>query len=297
MSNDPGNDPGASSGSQGGDPGSQSGSGAPAPVTVTAEMLGEYKDDATLKSFDGKPIAEVFKWAANASKLIGGEKLVLPQGKLDTPENWQHVFNKLGRPQSADGYKFEAPKLPEGMKLDEGLEKSFKAVSHYLGLLPWQAHGIYQMYNAAQVEAFKSAQAAESARAEETENALIAKLGTKEKYDEYVKGADAALKRFGGDPETVKAFIDKFGNDPLVVEVFGNVAKGMMEDAALRGDKNFNLMGEDAATKVKDIMSNKDNPLHKAYFEKNHPQHEFAVAEVTRLNELIHGNKPINMAG
>lgn len=297
MSNDPGNDPGANPGSQGGDPGSQSGSGAPAPVTINAEMLGEYKDDATLKSFDGKPVTEVFKWAANASKLIGGEKLVLPHGKLDTPENWQHVFNKLGRPKDADGYKFEAPKLPEGMKLDEGLEKSFKAASHYLGLLPWQAQGLYQMYNDMQVQAYTKTQQAENARAEETESALIAKLGTKEKYDEYVKGADAALKRFGGDPEAVQAFIDKFGNDPLVVEVFGNVAKGMLEDAALRGDKNFNLLGDDAATRVKDIMGNKDNPLNKAYFDKNHPQHQHAVDEVTRLNELIHGNKPINMAG
>jgi DNA-binding ferritin-like protein (Dps family) len=120
-------------------------------------------------------------------------------------------------------------------------------------------------------------------------------LGTKEKYDEYVTGAKAALERFGGAPADVAAFLDKYGNDPLVIKTFGNVAKGMMEDAALRGDTTFNLMGEDPAAKIKDIMTNKENKLNEAYLTKNHPQHDYAVAEVARLHEALHGNKPINM--
>lgn len=292
---DPVIDP-AAQGSQGG-PGSQPGGGASAPVTINAELLGEYKDDATLKSFEGKPVSEVFKWAANASKLIGGEKVVLPQGKLDTPENWQTVFDRLGRPKSADGYKLERPDLPEGMTVNEGFEKKFLAASHYLGLLPWQVKGLYQLYNGEQVAGFKDFEARQTELAEKSEAELIAELGSRQKYEEFVAGAHAALKKFAGDSGLVDEFIDKFGNDPTALRVFGNVARHMMEDAAIRGDKNFSLMGENAPAMVKDILNNQNNPLHKAYFEKNHPQHEFAVAEVARLNELIHGNKPINMAG
>lgn len=292
---DPVIDP-AAQGSQGG-PGSQPGGGASAPVTINAELLGEYKDDATLKSFEGKPVSEVFKWAANASKLIGGEKIVLPQGKLDTPENWQTVFDRLGRPKSADGYKLERPDLPEGMKINEDLEKGFKQISHFLGLLPWQTAGLYQFYNKMQIDGFKGEEARQAELAERTEAELIQELGTRQKYDEFVAGAHAALTKFAGNSELADEFIDKFGNDPTALRVFGNVARHMMEDAAVRGDKNFSLMGENAPAMVKDILNNQNNPLHKAYFEKNHPQHEFAVAEVARLNELIHGNKPINMAG
>lgn len=266
-------------------------------ATINADFLGEHKDDPVFKAFYGKPVTELLKSFKSAQSLIGGEKLVIPAGKLDNPENWNHVFDKLGRPKDADGYKLTRPQLPEGMNIDEGMEKAFKQVVHYLGVLPWQAEGLYQFYNKIQVDAFNQVQAAENKRAEETESALVQKLGTKEKYDEYVKGADAALKRFGGDPQTVQAFLDKFGNDPLVVEVFGNVAKGMIEDAALRGDKSFNLLGDDAGAKVKDILYNKDNPLNKAYFDKSHPQHQHAVDEVARLNTLVHGDKPINMAG
>ncbi len=288
MSNDPGSDPGAGSGSQGGDPGSQAGGGAAAPMVINAEMLGEYKDDPVFQPYHGKPISEVFKGYVNTSKLIGGEKLVIPSGKLDTPENWNHVFDKLGRPKDVSGYKFERPQLPEGMKYDEGMEKAFAAECHKAGILPKQAQAILNMWNKSQVDLFSSFEAAETKRAEELTDGLMKKLGTKEKYDEYVKGASAALNRFGGDPQTVQSFIEKFGNDPLVVEVFGNVARGMMEDAALRGDKSFNLLGEDAPAMVKDIMTNKDNKLNAAYWDRNHPQHNYAVGEVKRLHELIY---------
>lgn len=274
---DPGNDPGGT------------------PVMINADILGEYKDDPVFKAFEGKGIGDVFKSYKNAQGMIGGEKLVIPAGKLDTPENWQHVFDKLGRPKDATGYKLERPELPGGMAYDEKLEGEFKSACHALGILPKQAAGIYALWNKHQGDAFKTFEESESKRAAETEDALIKELGTKAKYDEYVKGADSALKRFGGDPQAVQAFIDKFGNDPLVVKVFGNVAKGMMEDAALRGDQSFNLMGEDAVAQVKDIQSNKNNKYHEAYWSNSHPLHQAAVDEVYRLQTLIHGDKVVGV--
>jgi DNA-binding ferritin-like protein (Dps family) len=299
--NDPGNDPG-NQGNQGGDPGSQGNQGgAPpaggAPMTINAELLGEFKDDPAFKPFIDKPFGEVFKSFKHAQSMVGGEKVALPVGKLDTPESWNFLFDKLGRPKDADGYKFDKPELPEGVPHDETLEKQFKATCHATGILPKQAAAIYALWNKAQADAYNAFNEAENKRSEVTGELLRKELGTKERYDEYVAGAKAALNRFGGAPEEVQAFVDKFGNDPLVVKVFGNVAKGMMEDAALRGDKSFNLMGEDAPAAVKDIMTNKDNKLNAAYWDKKNPQHDYAVAEVTRLQEVIHGNKPINMAG
>lgn len=286
----------ATQGSQG-DSGSQPGGGAPAPVTINAELLGEYKDDATLKSFEGKPVSEVFKWAANASKLIGGEKIVLPQGKLDTPENWQTVFDRLGRPKSADGYKLERPDLPEGMTINEGFEKKFLAASHYLGLLPWQVKGLYDFYNGEQVAGYKDAEAMQAELAEKSETELLQELGSRQKYEEFISGAHAALQKFAGNSELADEFIDKFGNDPTALRVFGNVARHMMEDAAVRGDKNFSLMGENPQAMINDILNNKDNKLNAAYFNHQHPQHQFAVDEVARLMEMLHGRKEINMAG
>lgn len=269
----------------------------PAPLTINADLLGEYKDDPVFKPFHDKPVGEVLKSFKNAQSLIGGEKIVLPQGKLDTPENWNYVFDRLGRPKEPDAYEVDRSIYPEGFSISEDREKAFKQVAHQVGLLPAQVKALYEWNARAELDAMNAMTEAENKRAEETEAALMKELGNKEKYTEYVNGAQAALKRFGGSPEEVGAFIDKFGNDPLVVKVFGNVAKGMLEDAALRGDKSFNLIGEDAPMKLKSILNDKENKLHDAYFRKDHPQHQYAVDEVTRLNELIHGNVPINMAG
>ena len=288
MSDDPGIDPGANPGSQP-EPGNQ-------PLTINAELLGEFKDDPVFKPFEGKGLGDVFKSYKHAQTLVGAEKIPIPAGKLNTPENWNYVMDKLGRPKSADGYKLEA-NLPEGFPKDEKLTEGYKQVAHYLGLLPWQAEGLYKFYNDAQVEAFKEIEAQMSSQAEKTEAALMAELGTKQKYDEFVRGADAALQRFGGSPEDIAAFSEKFGNDPIAVKILGNVAKAMMEDAAVRGDKNFDLFGEDAASKAKDIMSNPENALYKAYHDNAHPQHQHVVDEVYRLMTAVHGNKPVNIAG
>lgn len=286
MSDDPGIDPGANPGSQP-EPGNQ-------PLTINAELLGEFKDDPVFKPFEGKGLGDVFKSYKHAQTLVGAEKIPIPAGKLNTPENWNYVMDKLGRPKSADGYKLEA-NLPEGFPKDEKLTAGFKQVAHYLGLLPWQAEGLYKFYNDAQVQAFKEIEAQMSSQAEKTEAALMAELGTKQKYDEFVRGADAALQRFGGSPEDIAAFSEKFGNDPIAVKILGNVAKAMMEDAAIRGDKNFDLFGEDAAAKVKNIMEDKANPLYEAYWSASHPQHQHAVDEVARLMAAIHGDKKVQV--
>lgn len=263
-------------------------------LTINAELLGEFRDDPVFKPFEGKGLGDVFKSYKHAQTLVGAEKIPIPAGKLNTPENWNYVMDKLGRPKSADGYKLEA-NLPEGFPKDEKLTAGFKQVAHYLGLLPWQAEGLYKFYNDAQVEAFKEIEAQMSSQAEKTEAALMAELGTKQKYDEFVRGADAALQRFGGSPEDIAAFSEKFGNDPIAVKILGNVAKAMMEDAAVRGDKNFDLFGEDAASKAKDIMSNPENALYKAYHDNAHPQHQHVVDEVYRLMSAIHGDKKVTV--
>lgn len=263
-------------------------------LTINAELLGEFRDDPVFKPFEGKGLGDVFKSYKHAQTLVGAEKIPIPAGKLNTPENWNYVMDKLGRPKSADGYKLEA-NLPEGFPKDEKLTAGFKQVAHYLGLLPWQAEGLYKFYNDAQVEAFKEIEAQMSSQAEKTEAALMAELGTKQKYDEFVRGADAALQRFGGSPEDIAAFSEKFGNDLIAVKILGNVAKAMMEDAAVRGDKNFDLFGEDAASKAKDIMSNPENALYKAYHDNAHPQHQHVVDEVYRLMSAIHGDKKVTV--
>jgi hypothetical protein len=69
-------------------------------------------------------------------KNLKGElegKVAIP--KEDTPEADRNAFyNKIGRPETSDGYDFEKPDLPDGRKYDEVLEGKLKAIAHKHGV-------------------------------------------------------------------------------------------------------------------------------------------------------------------
>ena len=277
-----------------GDPGSQEAF----TINTVDEVLGDLKSDPSFKPYEGQApkdfISNIVKGYANQNKMIGGDKIVAPVGKLDTPENWNAALAKLGRPKDAEGYKLERPeKLPEGMTLDEGKEKEFKALAHYLGLLPWQAAGLYQWDNQRQIEGYNSYTASEKEKADKALTELQKEFKTKDAFDAHVKLAKQLLTTFGGDKETIDGFIGKFGDDPFIVRVLGNAAKVMSEDSLKLGEKRFDLTGDDVKAELASIMNDETNPLNKAYWNKSAPGHKEAVEEVYRLNALIHGEKEV----
>jgi len=52
--------------------------------------------------------AELAKGYQNLEKLLGSEKMPMPKGPEDA-EGWNRVYDKLGRPESPDGYGIKAP--------------------------------------------------------------------------------------------------------------------------------------------------------------------------------------------
>lgn len=289
MSNGSGAD-GQSGGNQGADgQGNQGGQG-PQPITINAEILGEYKDSPVFKPFEGKPLAEVFKSFDNAQKLIGGEKLVLPIGKNDTPEYWEQVFDRLGRPKDPTGYKFEKPNLPEGLAYDENLEKAFAAECHKLGILPKQAQGLFAFYNKAVSDTFDEMEKAREGQYEQAQAKIKEIFGAKS--DEALDLANRVLKTFGGSPQDIAYIADNYGNDPVLTAMLARIGQQTREDALIKGDKaTFDLDAAGANLKKKDILFNKDNPLNAAYLDKKHPRHAEAVEAVLKLNEIITAGK------
>lgn len=285
----------------GGTPGSQDGGGASQEVVLKAdnwgEFLGDLKGDPAFKPYEGKPVTEVFKGYANAVKLIGGDKLVIPAGKLDTDENWNQVFDKLGRPKDVSGYKLEIPsdiKVPEGAKLNQALEDGYKAVCHKEGILPKQAQALYSWITKYAAETVTQTQAADDKAFKEATETLQRELRTKEAFDAHVGVSNKVISLYAGSQETASRIIDKYGNDPDVIRLLGNVGKAMDEDSLVHGGKRFADV-DSAAEKLADIKNNKANPLNEAYFNKSHNRHQYAVDEVYRLTQLVHGDEPIRV--
>ena len=266
-------------------------------ITDVNEVLGDLKDDPVFKPHLGKNpqefVGDLVKGYANAQKMIGGEKVVLPIGKLDTEENWNTVFDKLGRPKDPDGYALERPTLPEGLAYDENLEKGFKQVCHANGILPKQANALYKLWNDLQSHAFTTTAADKEKQATEAMESLRAELKTQDNFDGFLKLANEVLQSYGGD--NVSQIVEKYQHDPDLIRLLGNIGKVMSEDSLKLGEKRFDLSGDDVKGKLNDILYNKENVLNNAYWSKTHPKHNEAIEEVLKLQTMIHGDTPVSM--
>ena len=98
----------------------------------------DLRSDPSLKDY--VDIAGLAKSHVHLNKMVGMDKIPVPT-KHATDEDWQVVYDRLGRPKSAADYSVEGI---EG--IDENYLNSFKEQAHKLGLLPQQVQGVLKYY-------------------------------------------------------------------------------------------------------------------------------------------------------
>ena len=101
----------------------------------------EYRSNPNIEKFT--ELDALAKSYINAVSMIGTDKIPLP-GKSATDEQWNEVYNKLGRPESADKYTLEFK--TDVAPVDENVIKGFAQNAHKLGLNNKQAQGILEFY-------------------------------------------------------------------------------------------------------------------------------------------------------
>ena len=247
----------------------------------------ELAQDPSLASI--KDFPSLVKGYISAQSMVGAEKIALPAGKNDTPEYWNQVFDKLGRPKDPDGYQVKLPgedKIPQGIQINEERLKGFKKLAHEVGLLPGQVQKLIDWHMGEVLRDYQAFSANSEKAYEAGSAAMRERFGAK--AEEMIDVANRVLKTFGGSPEEISLIAEKYGNDPLITGLLAQIGASMRESSLVRGERpSFDLNANDAKLRKQDIMTNKQNPLNEAYFNKRHPRHEEAVKEVMRLNEVI----------
>ena len=123
-------------------PSTVSGGDTPAPQVSWKNTISEqFRNDPSIEKFT--EIDALAKSYINATKMIGQDKLVIPNNN-STDDQWNEVYSKLGRPESAD--KYELDSKSETVPMEESAIKSFAEQSHKLGLNNKQAQGILEFY-------------------------------------------------------------------------------------------------------------------------------------------------------
>lgn len=173
--------------------------------------------------------------------------------KLPDENNADEVnafYNKLGRPEKAEDYKFE---IADGQ--DDSIAKAIAPELFKAGLSQKQAAAIYKTLEAAKIEQTKAAEAA-AVKAEED---LKSEWGTN--YDNNLKAAQQAAKIAGVTAEQIEA-LQKATDYKTVMNMFKNLASKFGEDA-LRGagdnkQTRFTLTPQQAREKIEQLKTNKD---------------------------------------
>jgi hypothetical protein len=236
----------------------------------------DYKEEKSLQNFSN--MDDFVKSYLHSQKLVGADKIPVPN-KMATDEDWKAVYDRLGRPETPDGYKYD---LPKETKLEESTLKAFSEEAHKLGLLPKQAEGIINYYNSIAEQTEQAATVNEEAAKAEAEVELRKEYGPA--YDlKIAQARNLATNTFGQDflRDTKLADGSVLGNHPQVVRAFANLASQMSEDGIVQGEAT-------SAMTVKEIDGEIESLTQpgSAYWDKTHINHRKAVGEVQRLYEL-----------
>ena len=238
----------------------------------------EYRADPNIEKFT--EIDALAKSYINATKMIGQDKVAIPNNN-STDDQWNEVYAKLGRPESADKYALDVKS--EVVNLDEGAIKSFTENAHQLGLNNKQAQGILEFYkNNMEGTAQQSKIDTETAQAQ-AEQQLRQEWGRD--FEGKVKQA-GALAKANINPEVLDMTLSngtRVGDHPEIIKGFAKIANMMSEDKILGTESENANTTKDIESEISALSNDKNGP----YWNRNHPDHDKVVQQVYTLREML----------
>lgn len=239
-------------------------------------LPGDLHEDPSMKAI--KTVENLAKSYVSAQKMIGAEKVVKPSKNWGDTE-YDQFFNQIGRPESPDKYEL---KVADGVKTDENFLKQFKEAAHKVGMLPRQAQGLMDWYNAQVTSAVKTQEDNSAAEMQKKMGALESEWGAA--FEKKTAAAAAALKKVA-DESMVKEIKEMgLGKHPTFIKLMSKVAESFGEDKLVgEGGGKFGTTPQEAQRKINAIMSDHNH----AYFNKDSAAHKDAVQEMEVLHMAV----------
>jgi hypothetical protein len=173
----------------------------------------------------------------NLVKMVGLDSVPKPNGEFgpddQNREQWDHVFNQLGRPDDPSGYTFPKLQLPEGVEFSKEAHAAQVAEWHKLGFNQAQVNALFKSHHQGRVDAHNANIKRITDLGASTEIELKKEWG--EAYQKEVNTAIRAIGEFGNDE--VKELLNSsgLGNNPVMLKFFNEIGKAIMEDTELVG--------------------------------------------------------------
>jgi hypothetical protein len=230
----------------------------------------ETPEPSFIDSFEGevKGFVENKGWKS-ADDIINSYKHLesmrgVPEDKLlklvgpEDAEGMAEIYNKLGRPETGDGYDF-GDWSPSEDTVD--ISGWFKETAHGIGLSQHQAKALFEAYNS-HVDGLNE-QMADQSIADFEKNAANELHELKQQWgDDYNKNiatAQNAARKFDMDADTLGKIEQSLGTKGTM-EFFAKIGKGLGEDQFTNSDSSggFGMSPEMASAKLTELHSDKD---------------------------------------
>ena len=254
-------------------------------VTPTADtwltkLPEDLRGNASLAKF--KDETSAIKAYVELEKSMGN-KIKVP-GENATPDELNAFYNKIGRPETKDGYEFEtlladkADLFTVAPALKESVE-AFAQLAHELGMPKATASKLLQ-WQTNKLEAQIQELATKTDQAKET----LAKIwgnDTETKLAEANQAADILAKQY---PAEMQVFKDSdAARNPVTMIMLSELASLYKEknDGVLGGSSAQEATPRDQLTQL--MKAGRDHPL----WDNRHPQHKQAVEQYNRLYEEV----------
>ena len=238
----------------------------------------EFRTNPNIEKFT--EIDALAKSYINATQMIGQDKVAVPN-KNSTEDQWNEVYDKLGRPESADKYSLNVKS--DVVPLDNGAVKQFAENAHKLGLSNKQAQGVLEFYkNSMEGTAQQSKVDTETAQVQ-AEQELRQEWGRE--FESNVQRA-GALAKANMNPDILDLELKsgiRVGDHPELIKGFAKIASMMSEDKIVSPESDGADKSTDLESQISTITNNREGP----YWNKTHPEHDKAVQQVYTLREML----------
>ena len=238
----------------------------------------ELRNDPNISKFT--ELESLAKSYVNATRMIGQDKVAVPNNN-STDDQWNEVYDKLGRPESPDKYQLDIKS--EAVPLDEGAIKSFAENAHQLGLNNKQAQGILEFYKNSMEGSLQQNQVDMETAQANAEQELRKEWGRA--YEDNIKKAGAVAKA-NMDANILDMQLKdgtRLGDHPAVIKGFANIANLMSEDKLVSTESENVSQGIDYDAEISKIVNDRDGP----YWNKAHPDHDKIVQKVFNLRTMM----------
>lgn len=268
---------------------------APAPATfdwATSGIDAESAAFVTTKGYKGP--GDVIGAYRNLEKLVGvpADQIIKLPAATEGPEAMNAVYDRLGRPKSADDYVIPMPK--EGG--DPAFAKTAAAWFHEQGLSQKQAEGLTAKWNE-YIGGAKTTNAAATEAAAKVDDAKLRADWPGASYDANVGLAQRAVQAFGLDANAVQKLENALGYAGVmrfmhqIGSRLGSDDRFVAGDTGGGGSFGTGLTREMATARKAELMT---DPGFARRFGSSDPAVAGAARdEMARLNRLITGNSVV----